>query len=384
MEQREIYMDHAATSYMTDEVLDVVTKAMRDTYGNPSSRHRLGAETTAILKDCREKIAKTIGAEEKEIVFTSGGTESNNMALKGAAYAHQRTGKHIISTKIEHGSVAQPLIYLESQGFEVTWLDVDRAGHVDPEAVAAAIRPDTILVSVMAVNNEMGAIEPLEAIGKAIKKANPKTLFHVDAVQAYGKMKLSVNRCKIDMMSVSAHKFHGPKGVGFLYLRDKTRIITLIHGGGQQKDMRSGTENVPAIMGMTEAAVWADANMTSRMEHIAEIKEAFLAETLKIEGVKSHSGEAPHIVSLSFDGITRAETLLHALELRGIYCSSGSACSSNHPGISGTMKAIGLEDEEIQGILRFSFAESNTLEEVKIAADAIRKEVAILREFRQR
>lgn len=380
----EAYFDNAATTRASEAVQTMVKKVMDIDYGNPSSRHKKGAEASWYIKDAQESIAKTLKVEPKEIVFTSGGTESNNMALIGAALANKRKGKHIISTRIEHASVYNPLLFLEEQGYRITFLDVDEHGLVDPEDVCRAIDADTILVSVMMVNNEIGAIEPIEEIGKRIKKIDPEILFHVDAIQAYGKLKISPKRCQIDLLSVSGHKIHGPKGVGFLYIRDKVKIKPIIYGGGQQKDMRSGTENVPGIAGLGVAAKEMYANHTEKIAQIQAVKDAFLAGVKKLDGVIDNSGEAPHIASVSFEGIERGEVLLHALEAKGVYCSSGSACSSNHPAISGTLQAIGMAPELLNSTLRFSFSVYSTVEEAEYAVQVIAEELPKRRAFVKR
>lgn len=380
----EAYFDNAATTRASEAVQTMVKKVMDIDYGNPSSRHKKGAEANRYIKDAQESIAKTLKVEPKEIVFTSGGTESNNMALIGAALANKRKGKHIISTRIEHASVYNPLLFLEEQGYRITFLDVDEHGLVDPEDVCRAIDADTILVSVMMVNNEIGAIEPIEEIGKRIKKIDPEILFHVDAIQAYGKLKISPKRCQIDLLSVSGHKIHGPKGVGFLYIRDKVKIKPIIYGGGQQKDMRSGTENVPGIAGLGVAAKEMYTNHTEKIAQIQAVKDAFLAGVKKLDGVIDNSGEAPHIASVSFEGIERGEVLLHALEAKGVYCSSGSACSSNHPAISGTLQAIGMAPELLNSTLRFSFSVYSTIEEAEYAVQVIAEELPKRRAFVKR
>lgn len=380
----EAYFDNAATTRVAPEVQDIIKQVMDVDYGNPSSRHQKGVDAGQYIKEAQEIIAKTLKVDAKEILFTSGGTESNNLALIGAALANQRQGRHIISTRIEHASVYNPLLFLQEQGYEITFLPVDANGIVDMEALEQAIRTDTILVSTMLVNNEIGAIEPVEAIGKLVKSKNPNTLFHVDAIQAYGKMKISPKRCKIDMLSVSGHKIHGPKGVGFLYIRDKVKVKPIIYGGGQQHDLRSGTENVPGIAGLGQAAKLIYTNHTEKMEQLRQVKETFLRGVEQLEGIQNHSGEAPHIASISFQGVQRGEVLLHALEARGVYCSSGSACSSNHPAISGTLKAIGLEEDLLNATLRFSFSVDSTVEEAEYAVQVIAEELPKIRTFVKR
>lgn len=380
----EAYFDNAATTRVAPEVQDIIKQVMDMDYGNPSSRHQKGVDAGQYIKEAQEIIAKTLKVDAKEILFTSGGTESNNLALIGAALANQRQGRHIISTRIEHASVYNPLLFLQEQGYEITFLPVDANGIVDMEVLEQAIRTDTILVSTMLVNNEIGAIEPVEAIGKLVKSKNPNTLFHVDAIQAYGKMKISPKRCKIDMLSVSGHKIHGPKGVGFLYIRDKVKLKPIIYGGGQQHDLRSGTENVPGIAGLGQAAKLIYTNHTEKMEQLRQVKETFLQGVEQLEGIQNHSGEAPHIASISFQGVQRGEVLLHALEARGVYCSSGSACSSNHPAISGTLKAIGLEEDLLNATLRFSFSVHSTVEEAEYAVQVIAEELPKIRAFVKR
>lgn len=380
----EAYFDNAATTRVAEEVKEIVNRVMTIDYGNPSSRHQKGVDAGQYIKQAQEIIAGTLKVEPKEIYFTSGGTESNNLALIGSALANRRRGKHIISTRIEHASVYNPLLFLQELGYEITFLNVNQQGIVDLEELKQALRPDTILVSVMMVNNEIGAIEPIEAIGKIIKSYHPDILFHVDAIQAYGKLKISPKRCKIDLLSVSGHKIHGPKGTGFLYIRDKVKIKPIIHGGGQQKDMRSGTENVPGIAGLGMAAKLMYTDHKEKIEGIRKVKDVFLKGVTQLEGVTQHSGEAPHIASVSFQGIEKGEVLLHALEAKGVYCSSGSACSSNHPAISGTLKAIGLEEDLLQATLRFSFSVYSTVEEAEYAVQVIAEELPKRRTFVKR
>ncbi|MCI5952154.1 MAG: cysteine desulfurase [Anaerostipes sp.] len=376
----EAYFDNGATTRVFPQVKDIVIEAMEEEYGNPSSMHMKGVKAEQYVKDAREIIAKSLKVDPKEIVFTSGGTESNNMALIGTAMANARKGKHIISTRIEHASVYNPLFFLEENGYEITYLPVDEHGVVDLEALEKAIRPDTILVSVMYVNNEIGAVQPVEEIGKIVKKKNPDTLFHVDAIQAYGKYHIYPRRLKIDLLSVSGHKIHGPKGIGFLYIKDKTKVHPLILGGGQQKGMRSGTENVPGIAGIGKAVQLIYQDHEEKMKKIQAIKDDFIAQVMELSDVRNNSGEAPHIASISFQGV-RSEVLLHALEEKGIYVSSGSACSSNKPAISGTLKAIGLTKEYYDSTLRFSFCIFNTKEEVDYTVNCLRELLPILRRF---
>ena len=392
---KEIYLDNAATTRACEEAVAAMEKVLREDYGNPSSLHGKGIQAEQYLKEARKTIAKSLKCQEKEIIFTSGGTESNNLALFGAAYAKCRRGKHIISTGIEHASVYNPLIFLEKQGYEVTYLPVDRNGIVSLEALKEALRPDTILVSVMMVNNEIGAIEPVSEIAKIVHTFNPEILFHVDAIQAYGKVPFTPNACGIDLLSVSGHKLQGPKGSGFLYKRDKVRLLPEILGGGQEGDMRSGTENVPAIAGLSEAVkryfqnqnAFRDSMYACKTELLKQVTEMEFAHPNAVfEEVDSLSIEervrktAPHILSVSFDKV-RSEVLLHALEDYGICVSSGSACSSNHPAISGTLKAIGTPDRYLDSTIRFSFSPETTIGEIDAACAALRELVPKLGKF---
>ena len=382
----EVYFDNSATTRVLDSVKDVVVKVMTEDYGNPSSRHRKGMEAEGYVRQVAAEIARTLRVKDREILFTSGGTESNNMALIGCAMANHRAGKHIISTGIEHASVYNPLAFLERQGFEVTYLSVDREGHISLEELKKAVRPDTILVSVMYVNNEVGAIEPVEEIAALVHKENPAILFHVDAIQAYGKLVIRPKKQGIDLLSVSAHKIHGPKGAGFLYIDERVKINPLLYGGGQQRDMRSGTENVPGIAGLGVAAKEMYRDHEEKIAYIADLKNYLIEKLEALEGVTVNSlrgmESAPHIVSASFEGI-RGEVLLHALEDKGIYVSSGSACSSNHPAISGTLRAMGVKKELLDSTLRFSLGVFNKKEEVDYCAEALKGLLPALRRYRR-
>ena len=385
-QEQEIYFDNSATTRVLDSVKDIVIKTMTEDYGNPSARHRKGKEAEDYIKEAARIIAGTLKVQPKEILFTSGGTESNNMALIGTALANQRTGKHIVTTRIEHPSVYNPLIYLEEQGFEVTYLSVDGDGHISLEELKEALRPDTILVSVMYVNNEVGAAEPVEAISGVIRENSPRALFHVDAIQAYGKYQIRPKKQGIDLLSVSAHKIHGPKGVGFLYINEKVKIKPIIWGGGQQKNLRSGTENVPGVAGLGVAAREAYTDFEEKTAYLCGLKDYFTCRLGEIEGtiVNSKKGmdSAPQIASVSFQGI-RSEVILHAFEDKGIYVSSGSACSSNHPAISGTLKSIGVKTEYLDATLRFSFSRFNTRQEIDACIDALKELLPVLRRYQR-
>lgn len=382
----EAYFDNSATTKVFDCVKDIVIKTMTEDYGNAASRHTKGMKAEQYVREARSVIAKSLKVQEREIVFTSGGSESNNMALIGGAMANRRRGNHIISTNVEHSSVYNPLGFLEGQGFEVTYLPVDGQGHISLSKLQGSLRPETILVSVMYVNNEVGSVEPVEEIGKALKKSQPEILFHVDAIQAYGKYEIRPKRQKIDLLSVSGHKLHGPKGVGFLYINEKAKVKPLIYGGGQQRGMRSGTENVPGVAGLGAAVQEMYRNHGDKVDYLYELKDYFMEQIRQVEGcvINSQPGResAPQIVSVSFEGI-RSEVLLHALEQREIYVSSGSACSSNHPGLSGTLKSIGVKQELLDATLRFSFGMFNKKEEIDYAVEVLREILPVLRRYRR-
>ena len=383
----EAYFDNSATTKVLDCVKDAVVDAMCVNYGNAAAKHRKGVEAENLIREAKKAIADTLKVQEKEILFTSGGTESNNTALIGTALANRRAGKHLITTGVEHPSIYNTMSFLEEMGFEVTYLPVDHLGHISLEDLEKAIREDTILVSVMYVNNEVGAVEPIEAISQCIKKKNPKTLFHVDAIQAYGKYKIRPKKQGIDLLSVSGHKIHAPKGVGFLYIRDGVKIRPILFGGGQQKGMRSGTENVPGCVGLGVAAREAYKDFDARIEKLYTLREHLIAGLKPLGGVTINGSEdrtnAPQIVSASFEG-GRSEVLLHALEDTGVYVSSGSACSSNHPGISGTLKGIGVKKELLDSTIRFSLGDLNTEEEVDYAIGVLGELLPVLRRYQMK
>ena len=380
----EAYLDNSATTSCSKAATEKMVELLTQDYGNPSSLHMKGVIAEKYITEAKKKIAKTLKVEEKELVFTSGGTESNNLAIIGSALANKRAGMHVITTSIEHASVTNPFIWLSENGFEVTYLGVDAYGQIKLDELKDAIRPDTILVSIMHVNNEIGALQPIEEAGKVIKAANPKTLFHVDAIQSYGKMTIFPKKWNVDMLSVSGHKIHGPKGSGFLFIKDKTKVKTLIHGGGQQKGMRSGTENVPAIAGLAVASEEMYQNLEENRNHLFALRDYFIEEVEKLDGVtvngKKDHDSAPHIVSVSIDGV-RAEVILHTLEDRNIYVSAGSACSSNKPAISSTLQSIGLKKELLDSTVRFSFSIHTTKEELDYALDVMRETIPMLQRY---
>lgn len=376
----EAYFDNSATTPVYPEVRDLMVKIMEEDYGNPSSLHMKGVTAVRYIKDARESLAGEMKVMPKEIVFTSGGTESNNMALIGGALANRRAGNKIITTSVEHASVGNPMEFLAGMGFDVVRIGVDSSGQIDMDQLMSEVDDDTIIVSVMYVNNEIGTVMPIADIARLIKEKNPNVLFHVDAIQAFGKYRIYPKRIGIDMMSISGHKFHGPKGVGALFIRDRVKVKPIIYGGGQQSGMRSGTENVPGIAGMALAAEITYNGLEEKMEHLRQLKEHLISELTQIDDVYSNSGDAPHIASITFKGV-RSEVMLHALEEREVYVSSGSACSSNKQHASGTLKAIGLPQDKLESTLRFSFSPENTMEQVDYAVECCRQLLPVLRRY---
>ncbi|MGN0160701.1 MAG: cysteine desulfurase family protein [Lachnospiraceae bacterium] len=384
----QVYFDNSATTRCIPKVREVMDKIYDEDYGNPSSLHMMGVRAEKYLKESREAIARILKVNEKEILFTSGGTESNNMAIIGCAMANKRSGNHIITSSIEHAAVLEPMKFLEEQGFRVTYLPVDANGVVDLKVLREAICDETILVSVMAVNNEIGTIEPFEEISRILKEKNSKAYFHVDAIQAFGKLNLYPKRMGIDMLSVSAHKINGPKGVGFLYINEKVKIKPLILGGGQQHGMRSGTDNVPGVAGLSKAAQIAYEDFANKQKHLYELRRYMIDGLKTIEGVRINGFSekedddkaAPHIVSVSFAKV-RSEVLLHALEDKGIYVSAGSACSSNKPSLSKTLLSTNTPKEVIESTVRMSFEVSNTFEEIDYCLETLRELIPVLQKY---
>ncbi len=383
----QVYLDNAASTRVSKPVIELMNKAMDEDYANPSAKHLKGMEAEKYLKEAAAKIAKTMKVSEKEIVFTSGGTESNNMALIGAAMARQRYGKHIISTAIEHSAVHQVLVYLADLGFEYSILKVDEKGQISLEELKSLLRADTILVSVMYVNNEIGAVQDIKAIADIVHGYNKDIYMHTDAIQAYGKFKIFPKKEGIDLLSVSAHKLHGPKGSGFLYIDERVNIKPVIYGGGQQRGLRSGTLNIPGIAGLGEAAKEAYEDFDKEVEYIYSLRDYLIDEIIKLndEGIKLNSEKgvkfAPHVLSISISGV-RAEVLLHAMEERGVYIASGSACSSNHPGLSGTLKGIGLKEEFLSSTVRVSFSKYNNKEELDFFLANLKELIPQLRRYK--
>ena len=380
----EAYFDNSATTRCYPEVAEIVVKTMTEDFGNPSAMHLKGVEAEKYVREAAQTLAKILKVNEKEIIFTSGGTESNNLALFGGADANKRSGNHIITTSVEHAAVGQPAERLEQMGYEVTIVPVDHRGVVQLEALEKALRPDTILVSTMYVNNEVGAVMPVEEIAKLVHEKSPKALYHVDAIQAFGKYRIYPKKAGIDMLSVSSHKIHGPKGGGFLYIRNGVKIKPLIYGGGQQAGMRSGTDNVPGIAGLGVAAKMVYTDFDKKIEHMYQLKERLAEGFLKLPDVRLNGMEiregAPQILSASFLGV-RSEVLLHTLEEKGIYVSAGSACSSHKRKAAGTLSAMGMEAAQRESTLRFSFSEENTFEEVDYALEVIGQVLPMLRRY---
>lgn len=380
----EIYLDNAATTAVYPEAAALMSRVMCEDFGNPSSLHKKGIEAEKYLRNAAKELADILKVKEKQIVFTSGGTEGDNWAIMGAAFANRRKGRHIITTKIEHAAVSEPVKRLEQLGFEVTRLGVDKTGTVSLSELEEAIRPDTVLVSIMAVNNEIGSVQPIAQAGELIKKKNPDTLFHTDAIQAFCKVPLYPAKAKVDMMAVSSHKIHGPKGVGFLYLAPSVKIDPLIYGGGQQGGLRSGTDNVPGAAGMALAAKMMSDHMGENTKKMLSLRTMLIRELEKMDDVIIHGQPlpmgAPHIVNASFLGI-RSEVLLHSLEEKGIYVSSGSACSSHKRAASATLTAIGCGKDEIESSVRFSFSEMTTEEEIVRTAEVLKELLPVLRRY---
>jgi len=375
--KREIYLDNSATTRVLPEVAAVMTQVLTETYGNPSSLHARGVEAEKILDEARRFLAACCQVKESGLLFTSGGTEANNLALKGAARRRARRGRHIITTKAEHPSVLYACRALEKEGFQVTCLDVDHAGLVDPERVAAGLTGGTILVSVMHVNNEVGTVQPVAEIGRLIKEKNPDTLFHVDAVQSFGKLDVLPVRWQADLVSFSAHKIHGPKGVGVLYCRSGVDLEPLLHGGDQERGLRPGTENTAGIAGLAGAARAAFRNREETMRYVAGLKVR-LAEGIRgtiTEAVQNGPlPGAPHILNVTIGGI-RGEVLVHALAAEGIYLSTGSACHSHRADPSHVLLAMGRTAREIEASLRFSFSAYNTADEIDRVLEILREAV---------
>ncbi len=381
----EVYLDNSATTRCFDGVAALMTQIMCEDYGNPSSLHRKGVQAEKYIRYAKDVIARNLKVNEKEIYFTSGGTESDNLALRGCAYANCRSGRHLITTQIEHPAVLQTMKHLEEEGFRVTYLPVDQKGCIRLEDLQRAITGETILVSIMHTNNEVGSLQPVAEAGALIKRMNPHILFHVDAVQGYGKFRIYPKKMKIDLLSVSGHKIHGPKGSGFLYVDEKVKIKPILFGGGQQGGVRSGTENVPAIAGLGKAVELVYSNLDQDMARMYQLKKAFVEGVKKLQDVviNGHPDEtgAPHVVSVSIKGV-RSEVLLHALEDKGIYVSAGSACSARKPQPSATLRAMGIDQELLGSTIRFSFSVFTTMDEINYTLQTMYDIIPMLRKYK--
>jgi cysteine desulfurase len=374
----EVYFDNSATTRPYEEVIEVIADTMRNYYGNPSSAHKLGLKAESKMNESREAIAKSLNCSKEEIIFTSGGSESNNFLIKGFV----KEGSHVITTNIEHPSVINMCKELESAGVKVTYLKVDERGKINIEELENAITKDTQVVSIMHVNNEIGVIQDIEKIGRLLKEKSSRIKFQVDAVQSYGKYKIDVQKCNIDLLSASSHKLHGPRGIGFAYVRKGLVPKPLIFGGGQEKNFRSGTENLASMVGFAKASEIIYKDRAENFNSITQLKSYFIERLEGLEGVKINSplseDYSPYVLNVSFIG-ARSEVLLHLLEEGGVYVSTGSACSSKNTKDSHVLKAIGLKDNEIKGAIRFSFNGSNTKEEVDYTIDLLNRSLRFLR-----
>lgn len=381
----EVYLDNSATTKCYEEVGEIVAKVMCEDYGNPSSMHKKGVDAEKYVKTSKETLAKLLKVQEKELYYTSGGTESDNLALIGCAKANHRAGKHLITSSIEHPAILNTMQYLEKEeGFRVTYLPVDKDGRIRLDVLKEALCEETILVSIMYVNNEVGSVQPIEEAAQIIKNYNKNILFHVDAVQGFGKYRIFPKRLGIDLLSISGHKIHGPKGTGVLYVNEKVKIKPIVFGGEQQKNVRSGTENVPGIAGIGLAAKMIYDGLEEKVAVMRDLKAHFIEGVSKIDNITIHGRtdetSAPHIISVGFAGI-RSEVLLHTLEDKGIYVSAGSACATNHPAISGVLKGIGAGAEYLDATLRFSLSEFTTKEEIDYTLETLYNCVPMLRKY---
>ena len=378
-----IYLDYAATAPVLPEVLDAMLPFFMSQFGNPSGVHAFGRETRKAVEQARRRTADLLGADSREIVFTSGGSESNNLAIKGAAYSLRTKGNHIVTSKIEHPSVLNTCRWLEKQGFRVTYLPVDSCGTVSPEDVREAICPDTVLVSIMTANNEIGTVQHVSEIGEICRDKG--VVFHSDAVQAAGMLKTDVRAMNVDLLSLSAHKFHGPKGTGALYVRKGTKLEAVIHGGEQERGLRAGTENVPGIVGLGKAAEIAGSEMKKNTAQIRELRDLLIQriqEKVPDAFLNGHPvNRLPNNCHFSFSGI-ESEALLLGLDLAGISVSGGSACTSGSMEPSHVLQAIGLKDEVLRSGIRMTLGKETTREEIERTAQILPEIVADLRKMR--
>lgn len=375
-----IYFDNSATTKPFPEVINSFVKVSTDYFGNPSSLHGMGGQAEKLLSQARTQVAALLSVKQNEIIFTSGGTEGNNLAIKGVALAYQERGKHLITTTIEHASVRGPFKQLEEMGFDITEVPVDSTGRVHVDDIRKAIRPDTILVSVMHVNNEVGTIQPIEEIGQLLKNY-PKIRFHVDHIQGIGKVPLSLNESDIDLCTLSAHKFHGLKGTGLLFVREGVKIHSLFTGGSQEGKVRSGTENVAGVVGMAKALRLTLEKMKNETEHLNRVLHELRNGLEKMAGVMINTPKefaAPHILNFSIPHM-RSEVFVHALEEKGIYVSTTSACSSKQKTISNTLVAMGIAKERAGSAIRVSLSYNNTMDEVKKVLSTVEETIFALR-----
>ncbi len=364
---KEIYLDHAATTPIVPEVFNAIVDCLKNDFGNPSSMHGLGIRSEKRIKEAAKQAANLLGALPEEILFTSGGTEANNLAILGTAYDKKRRGMHCITSSIEHPSVLQAFSHLESQGYEVTYLPVDADGVISLDDFKNALREDTILVSIMHVNNEIGSVQGIQEIGALLKREKVKAIFHVDAIQSFGKLPIRPEQWGIDLLSLSGHKIHGPKGIGALYIKKGVRLQPILFGGSQQGGMRSGTENISGIVGLGEAAKWVDERQTNDPDYLSQLRDK-LAKQIQLAFPQAHINgslekSAPHILNVAFPGL-RGEILLHGLEEEGVYISTGSACSSRNKKYSHVLTGLGLSNQMVEGSIRISLSYLTTVEEI--------------------
>ncbi|MCQ2911196.1 MAG: cysteine desulfurase [Clostridia bacterium] len=380
---KTVYLDNAGSTMVCKEALDAAFKNCIENYANPSAIHLAGVNAQREIETAKYEVSKVINAEQNEIIFTSGGTESNNLAIFGVANANKRNGKHIITTNIEHSSLRNTVLELENQGFEITFLNVDEKGYVSLDELKKSIREDTILVSIMHVNNEIGTIQNIEEIGKLIKKVNPNTLFHVDAIQSFAKYEINVKRDKIDLLSLSGHKIHSMKGVGALFVRSGIKIKNIVYGGGQQNGLRSGTENVPGIISLREAAKYMREHHEEIVDYLKRVKETFFNEIssniddVYLNGPSLDEG-AYHILNIHIKGI-KAAILINALSEKGVYVSAGSACNASKQNASGTLISINLPKEDIESSIRISFSRYTDINDAKYVAEVMKETVSEIR-----
>ncbi len=382
--QQEIYFDNSGTTPVTEPVAELAYRLMREEFGNPSAAYARGIRAEKLLAEARRRVAETLDVNPAEIFFTSGGTEADNLALRGVMQANRRRGKHLIVSAVEHPAVLNTAKALEDEGYAVDYLPVDANCQVDARDLQKLLRPETVLVSVMLVNNEVGAVQPIAELSHVLKDAKSPALLHVDAVQGYGKMVVSVPKLGADLLSVSGHKFHAPKGTGFLYIRNGVHITPQMTGGGQEAGMRCGTENMPGICALGLAAKMAYDELDERLERVAEVKEALLNDLGDFPGwqLNSPEGALPNVVNISFEGV-KSEVLLHMLEEEGLLVSAGSACAAKRDKLSHVLQAMGYDRPRIEGAIRFSFSYLNTVAEAERAAVIVKKQVAALREVLQ-